>query len=345
MFLKSAYLGNNKWYLYLVTLILVGVGAVIGQLPLLGITMTKMTTSDLSPEEVEEAFDSMDMSVFGIDQNLTIFLMLLAFVGALIFLWIGVKFIHKKPFNALINPSLSINWNKIFFSFGLWMIMAILLEGIFYLIDPSVYTFQFQADQFFILLLIAIFIFPLQTSCEELLFRGYFMQGISLLSKYRWIALVLTSVGFGAMHFMNPEVQKFGLGLSMTYYIGVGLFLGILTLMDDGLELALGVHAATNIYSALFVTFDDSAVQTAALFHTSEVNMGLMLAGFAVSAAIFIWIVAKKYNWGGWEKCYGEIEKPLDEAVVVDPSHLKFPNYNIQRPDRFAVRGQTVSLS
>jgi hypothetical protein len=27
------------------------------------------------------------------------------------------------------------------------------------------------------------------------------------------------------------------------YYIGTGLFLGILTLMDEGMELALGFHA------------------------------------------------------------------------------------------------------
>ena len=40
MFLKSAYLGANKWYLYLVTLILVMIGTVIGQLPLLGIMLS-----------------------------------------------------------------------------------------------------------------------------------------------------------------------------------------------------------------------------------------------------------------------------------------------------------------
>jgi hypothetical protein len=119
------------------------------------------------------------------------------------------------------------------------------------------------------------------------------------------------------MHIMNPEVEAFGLELSMTYYIGVGLFLGILTLMDDGLELALGVHAATNIYSALFVTFDDSAVQTSALFHTSEVNMGWMLAGFFVAAIAFIRIVSQKYNWGSWKHCFGEIETPQNEDEIV----------------------------
>ena len=310
MFLKSAYLGSNKWYLYLVTLFLVFVGVIIGQLPFLGIIMLKSVEGNLDQTDLAEMTESMDFSAIGLDQNLTIFLMLLAFVVGLIFLWIGVRFIHQKPFEALINPSLKINWKKIFFSFSLWLCMALVLELVFYFFNPDIYTFQFQPDKFFILLLIALFIFPLQTSFEEFVFRGYLMQGISLISRKRWYPLLVTSTLFGVMHIMNPEVQAFGLELSMTYYIGVGLFLGILTLMDDGLELALGVHAATNIYSALFVTFDDSAIQTAALFHTSEINMGWMLVGFFLTAIVFIVIVSKKYSWGSWENCFGKVEMP-----------------------------------
>ncbi len=317
MFLKNAHLGENKWYLYLATLVLVVVGTFVGQAPLTIVILAKASQSDLDQSEIAAMAESMDFSSLDMDQNLTVFLLLLTFVVALVFLWIGVRFIHKKPFEAIITPTLKINWKKIFFSFGLWMLLSIGLEFVFYSLQPDIYTFQFQADKFFVLLLIALLIFPLQTSFEELLFRGYLMQGISLISQYRWTPLVLTSIGFGTMHFMNPEVQAFGLGLSMTYYIGVGLFLGILTLMDNGLELALGVHAATNIYSALFVTFDDSAVQTAALFHTSEVNMGWMLGGFFFAAAIFIYVVSKKYQWGNWSNCYGEIEKPQIEEEIV----------------------------
>lgn len=322
MFLKNAHIGENKWPLYLATIILVVVGTFIGQVPLAIILMDKAAESGLSQLELAEMGESMDFSDLGLDQNLTIFLMLLAFVVGLLFLWIGVRFIHKKPFEAIVTSSLKTNWKKIFFSFGLWMALTISLEFIFYLLRPDIYTFQFQADKFLILLLIALFVFPLQTSFEELMFRGYLMQGISLLSKYplfkyRWMPLILTSAGFGIMHIMNPEVEAFGLELSMTYYIGVGLFLGILTLMDDGLELALGVHAATNIYSALFVTFDDSAVQTSALFHTSEVNMGWMLVGFFLAAIVFVKIVSKKYEWGSWENCFGEIGRPQNEDEIV----------------------------
>ncbi len=310
MFLKNASLGDNRWHLYLATVILVVVGYSVGQLPLLAVLLAKAAQGGIDQAELEELASSLDFSNLEIDQNLVVSLMLLTFVTAFAFLWAGVRFIHKKPFGALVNPTLKINWRKIFFSFGLWMALMGLLELVFYLLRPDIYSFQFDASSFFVLLLIALLLFPLQTSFEELFFRGYLMQGLSLVSKYRWVPLLATSVGFGAMHLMNPEVKAFGLGISMTYYIGVGLFLGILTLMDDGLELALGVHAATNIFGALFVTFDDSAIQTAALFHAAEVNIEWMLAGFAVAAVAFTAVVSKKYNWQSWSNCYGAIEKP-----------------------------------
>ena len=76
--------------------------------------------------------------------------------------------------------------------------------------------------------------------------------------------LLVTSVLFGLMHAANPEVEKMGF-IIMLYYIGTGLFLGILTLMDEGLELALGFHAANNLIGALLLTSDWSALQTNSL--------------------------------------------------------------------------------
>jgi hypothetical protein len=90
--------------------------------------------------------------------------------------------------------------------------------------------------------------------------------------------------------------------------------------MDDGLELALGIHAATNIYSALFVTFDESALPTAALFHLGSVDMDVMLIAFFVSAAVFVAIVSKKYKWKDWHKCFGQVNRPNLPAQFADES-------------------------
>jgi membrane protease YdiL (CAAX protease family) len=196
---------------------------------------------------------------------------------------------------------------RVFFGFFLWFGMTILLEAFNYFTNPEVYEYTFNAAKFLPLLVIALLLLPIQTSFEEFLFRGYLMQGIGLASSHKWIPLVITSIMFGLIHSMNPEVQEFGFGTMQVYYISAGLLLGILTVMDDGMELSLGVHAATNIYGALMVGYQGAAIQTETIFRTSDMNPGLMTVVFLVAAIAFIFICAKKYNWPSFTKLMDQI--------------------------------------
>jgi membrane protease YdiL (CAAX protease family) len=153
----------------------------------------------------------------------------------------------------------------------------------------------------------------LQTSLEELLFRGYFMQGIGVLAKNRWLPLLITSVVFGLLHGANPEVQKLG-NITMVFYIGTGFFFGITTLMDEGTELALGLHAANNMIAAFLITTDWMVFQTDALFiDTSEPSVTWeMFVPVFVLYPLMLLLFSKKYGWNNWlEKLTGEIDKPL----------------------------------
>ena len=144
---------------------------------------------------------------------------------------------------------------------------------------------------------------PIQTSVEELIFRGYLMQGFGILFKNRWGPLLSTSIIFGLLHLWNPEIDKLGFEL-IWYYIGTGLFLGIITLMDDGVELALGFHAANNLVTALLVTASWTAFQTESiLIDNSSPSLGKeMLITLLIIYPIITIIFAKKYQWKDWKK-------------------------------------------
>lgn len=315
MFLQIKNSGENEWWRWLVVILFTVMGVFLGQMPLLIAAVLSGKNLGMGMEEVMSLIEQNKLEAVGLHQNFALFLMILGFAGGLLGLWFGVRFIHGRSFRSLITPLHEINWRKVLFSFGLWLALTMLIEFAFYLLSPDSYSLHFQPGKFLGLLMVSLLFLPLQTSFEEIFFRGYLMQGLAQIIPLKWIPLLLTSVLFGAMHFMNPEVQAFGVELTMAYYIGVGLFLGIITLMDDSLELALGVHAATNIFGALFVTFDDSVLPTAALFHTSEVNMELMLCGLLAAATVFIIIVSKKYGWQDWSRFYGKMETPhLDEV-------------------------------
>ncbi|MBK8563907.1 MAG: CPBP family intramembrane metalloprotease [Saprospiraceae bacterium] len=312
MFLQIAKKGQNRWWMYLLSILVIGLGVLVGQMPIYGLLIAKGVSGD----EIAEMATTLNFEPAGITQNMTLFFMLLAFAGGMLGLWFSVKYLHRKKFRWLITPSERVNWRKILFSFLLWMGLTLLAELAFFLIHPENYAVNFQPAQFFGLVVVSLLMFPIQTSWEELVFRGYLMQGVSLISYFRWMPLLVTSAAFGLMHFMNEEVSAFGLGTTMTYYIGTGLFLGIITLMDDSLELALGVHAATNIYSSLFVTFEASSLKTAAVFEMKSVNMSEMLIAFFAAALVYTFVVAKKNGWSNWyDNILGPVAKPNNGQV------------------------------
>ena len=152
-------------------------------------------------------------------------------------------------------------------------------------------------------LVIGLALIPIQTSLEEYIFRGYLMQGFGTLFRNRWAPLVMTSLIFGSLHIFNPEVEKLGYGL-LVYYIGTGLFLGILTLMDQGIELAVGFHAANNLLTALLVTSSWTAFQTESiLIDVSEPSLGgEILISLLFLYPLFLVLMSRKYHWSDWKK-------------------------------------------
>lgn len=317
MFFKNARQGHNDFWIYIVGIIAVSLGYALGQLPLTLVLLKAIGDNpDLGISDVEDFQNNPDFSIFGIDSNVGFLLLLMMFIGALIALYLIVRFLHKKSFLSLFSAWNYIRWGRVLFGFILWFFLTLLLEGINYAMNPSIYQFAFDLSSFIPLFLIAVFVLPLQTSFEELLFRGYLFQGFGLWLKRKVWPLLITSLLFGLIHSMNPEIQEFGFYIMQSYYLTAGLFLGIITIMDDGLELALGVHAATNIFGALFVGYEGAAIQTQTLFKTADVNPYLMTVVFLISAAVFIVICSKRYQWASLTKIFDKITYTPNEEIA-----------------------------
>ena len=308
-YLQQAFKGKNDWYYWVITIVLTLFGwQVLGVIPLFIVAFFHSTDMNELSRSAQDSFMSL-----GINSNLFLFLMILMFAIGLLFLIIGVKCIHKRTVKSLVTSRNKIDWKRFWFGFITWGIIAIVVIGVGILISPDIYTYNFKAKPFFILILVSFFFLPLQTSFEELLFRGYFMQGLGGLLKNRWMPLIITSVSFGLLHGANPEVEKLGY-ISMVFYIGTGLFYGITTLMDEGVELALGLHAINNIIAAVLVTSDWTVFKTDALFiDTSEPSVGWeMFFPVFVLYPLMLLLFSKKYGWTNWkDKLFCTIEKPV----------------------------------
>ncbi|MBT7135182.1 MAG: CPBP family intramembrane metalloprotease [Polaribacter sp.] len=309
-YIQQAYKGNNQWYHWIFTLILVFFGwQIIGVFPLTGVAISY--SSDMN--EFANAAQNNFMTL-GIDKNLFLFLIIISFISGLLTLILGVKYIHRRTFKSLVTSRNLIDWKRFWFAFFTWGIIAIILTIVGIFMSPENYIWNFKPIPFFTLLAVSFLFLPFQTTFEELLFRGYLMQGIGTVVKNRWFPLIFTSVCFGLLHGANPEVEKLG-AISMVFYIGTGFFYGIITLMDEGTELALGLHAINNIIAAFFVTTNWTVFQTDALYlDISEPSVGFeMFFPVLILYPFLLYVFSSKYGWNNWlEKLTGKIEAPLD---------------------------------
>ena len=266
---------------------------IIGQIPL--------SLYIISQSDIVEGVNNQQDLFNNLPSNLTLFLVLLPFAVVLPFVYLVVTRLHNQSILSLITARNRVDYNKIFFSFMLWGSISTLMVFFDYWMSPEDFTWNFKPLTFLILFLISIVMIPLQTTLEEIIFRGYLLQGFGVLFKNRWMPLLTTSTLFGLLHLWNPEIDKLGIHL-IWYYIGTGLFLGLITLMDEGLELALGFHAANNLVTALLVTASWTAFQTESLLiDNSEPSLGVeLILTLLLIYPLIVFIFAKKYKWKNW---------------------------------------------
>jgi membrane protease YdiL (CAAX protease family) len=129
------------------------------------------------------------------------------------------------------------------------------------------------------------------------IFRGYLMQGFTAVVRNRWFPLLMTSILFGLLHAFNPEVKQFGFLTMIPQYIVFGLIFGVVTIMDDGIEAAMGAHSANNIFLCIMVTHESSALQTPALYQQHAIQPWTEFAGLIISGIIFILILKMIFRW------------------------------------------------
>lgn len=294
-FLKGAENGENKPVKYLATLAIVMFSFVsVGYLPLSLALVNKNV-------KIENDISTLDMSTI-LGTNTFFICILIPFIIGLLTLMLCVKYIHFRKVVSLFTARETIDWKRFFFSFFLYGIILTLFFVVS-LYNSSTIVWNFNPSTFFMLLSISLFILPLQTTFEEAFFRGYLFQGVHTIFKRGGISVLFISFLFASMHYANPEVEHIG-NVLMIYYVINGIFLGLIVLMDDGLELSMGYHAVNNIFATLIVTNNWQAFQTDALYiDKSAPSFGMEnILTLVVVQPLLIFIFSKKYKWTNWKE-------------------------------------------
>lgn len=284
-FLEQGLDGNNQAWKYIVVIVVGFVaGQLLGALPFLYYAGQSGT-------------QTMDFVEMGLDPNFGLGLMILPFAISFLICWGLIHWLHQRNFKQVINGSEDIRWGRAFYGAGLWSILMVIYLVFEYMIDPNNFVVQLDWSSFLPLLIVAILLIPIQTTFEEYILRGYFAQGVAGASKSRWAAVFLPGLIFALLHVFNPEVEAHGFWAVMPQYITFGILFGLISVLDDGIELAIGAHASNNIFLALFITNKDSVLQTSAVFEQLEINPMRDTITLIVLSLVFFGVLYKKYGW------------------------------------------------
>jgi membrane protease YdiL (CAAX protease family) len=81
---------------------------------------------------------------------------------------------------------------------------------------------------------------------------------------------------------MATDSVLIGLG-----YFAMGFFLTRIALQDNGIELALGMHAANNLFSVLFANYTITALPSPALFTIQTLDPVYSLISLVIGLIVF----------------------------------------------------------
>ena len=182
---------------------------------------------------------------------------LLSFAGIWLGTWAVMRWIHREPIAALFGNSRRISRADFVKGFAAVVITSLVSEVLLYLLRPEIGRGSISIGSW-LLFLVPVFILTfIQTSSEELLFRGYLPRGLAKLFKSPAIWGVIPTIMFTSLHWSpttSPSMNMAGLSTIGAFAI----VLMILVYVTGNLGASFGVHLGNNLFGFLLISHQES---------------------------------------------------------------------------------------
>lgn len=237
--------------------------------------------------------DPMNFKLLEMDMIVVFALIMCQFIVGLAGIWIGEKFVLKKLRASMVATGYPrFRFKRMLAGMGVWMGLMVVYQLVSLAFNPDSVTMTKDVGRFLTFLPVALALVPLQCAFEEIAIRGQLLQILSRISpKHPFLPLIATSMVFATLHLMNKEITEYGIGLMMAHYFTFGLVLGAFALIDEGLELSIGIHAGNNLFSLCLVSYPGSSLETPALMQqqvmTAALDFVVLLAFVVLMYFIF----------------------------------------------------------
>ncbi len=241
--------GAGSWWRFLAVCVLTAVGYLI---------LTFMLISGIvwaSEQGLVDRRVYYDLMGGEIETYLGLFVLFgsVALLHLVLALWIRV--LYGRKYFSLINP-LGRNWRKdAFWGLGFFLLASLVLGvlDLFFWNDPVGMNSDWRLGRWLLWLLPVAGIVLLQSSAEELAFRGFMQQYLARLTGMRWVYYLIPSALWALMHLGNYD------GVWMRWCFVISTFLMGLILADwadlrGSLIGPIVIHFVNNFYAVCIVS-------------------------------------------------------------------------------------------
>jgi membrane protease YdiL (CAAX protease family) len=213
-----------------------------------------------------------------------VFISLLTFSGIWIGAWIAMRFVHKERLSALFGVARRIAWSDFAKGLVAVLITSIISEIAIYMIAPDIQRTAIGWGTWLVFLPPILFLAFIQTSSEELLFRGYLLRGLAHRFRSPLIWGFLPALVFTCLHW------NIGAPLAMNVCVlaSIGSFAALVTVLvyvTGNLGAGMGAHFANNVAGFLLISHE-SALSSFALYRGKPLETLVWTPGSALLIAL-----------------------------------------------------------
>jgi uncharacterized protein len=290
-YVEAAGWGKYRWWRYLLGLMIILFAWMV-----VANFVSALVALALGGKEGVAAFSRLDFAALGPVGGFVV--SLAGFPMSLAGILIAVSLIHQRHPRTLVTAREKISWRRVGHGFVAGFVPWVLLGGLGqYLLYPDSFSFNSDLKTFALFVPIALILTAIQTTTEELFFRGYIVQGASLIWSNRVFLAIVSAVIFTLPHATNPEAQEGSwIGMFLGLFVGTGLLFAIVSLIDGTTELAIGAHFANNIAYFLLFNWSGSFFAAPALFSISEYHARFYDIISLVLIPVFLVIVFRVFK-------------------------------------------------
>lgn len=217
--------------------------------------------------------------------------LLFSFLGMSLGVIAAAKIFQNRDLMSLLGRDRSKVRRHFIVAATIMFVLSVMVQAVYLMLqEPIPYT---PIVVWLLLLPTSLGLILIQTSAEELVFRGYLQQQLAARFSSRWVWWVLPSVLFGMLHY-EPEAFGPNTWLVVVDTALFGLVAADLTARTGTLGAAIGLHFANNAMIFLFLAPVDDinglALQLSPLATSDHEAMRIALLSDMALIAFVYWI-------------------------------------------------------